>query len=202
MELKLLCDCGQKYAFDVEPVNGQMPFVVNCPSCGIDGTGEANQMLTQAAPSASSSFKPANGLRLNAPVASAESHSAPPPLAVPVLPLRQNPIRPAIKKEKEYSFLRGVIGAVLGTILGIVIVVAFTVLTGIRFPLMGTLIGATTGWLARWMAGGTDLQLGVVAGAIAFLVTGGILIWLLGIFAIASIISLIVSASVAYKIAG
>jgi len=26
MELKVVCDCGQKFKFEVEPVNGQMPF--------------------------------------------------------------------------------------------------------------------------------------------------------------------------------
>ena len=28
IELKVHCDCGQKYKFDVEPVNNQMPFTV------------------------------------------------------------------------------------------------------------------------------------------------------------------------------
>lgn len=50
MELKVQCDCGQKYKFDVEPVNGQMPFVVNCPVCGVDGTAKANAMLQQLFP--------------------------------------------------------------------------------------------------------------------------------------------------------
>jgi hypothetical protein len=26
IELKVHCDCGQRYKFDVEPVNNQMPF--------------------------------------------------------------------------------------------------------------------------------------------------------------------------------
>ena len=42
VELKVVCNCGQKYKFDIEPVGGQMPFAVNCPSCGIDGTHLAN----------------------------------------------------------------------------------------------------------------------------------------------------------------
>jgi hypothetical protein len=42
MELKVVCQCGQKYKFDVEPVNGQMPFTVNCPLCNADGTGRPN----------------------------------------------------------------------------------------------------------------------------------------------------------------
>ena len=49
IELKVICDCGQKYKFDVEPVNGQMPFTVNCPVCSADGTNKANILLQQRA---------------------------------------------------------------------------------------------------------------------------------------------------------
>jgi len=49
IELKVYCDCGQKYKFDVEPVNGQMPFTVACPICRRDGTTKANELLQQMA---------------------------------------------------------------------------------------------------------------------------------------------------------
>src|SRR5436190_21884334 len=45
--IKIQCGCGQKYAFDVEPVGGQMPGAVSCPVCGVDGTGAANSVLAQ-----------------------------------------------------------------------------------------------------------------------------------------------------------
>ena len=45
--IKIQCGCGQKYAFDVEPVNGQMATAIACPVCGIDGTPVANQILSQ-----------------------------------------------------------------------------------------------------------------------------------------------------------
>ncbi|MEW6155838.1 MAG: hypothetical protein AB1813_00295 [Verrucomicrobiota bacterium] len=48
--IKILCGCGQKYAFDVEPVNGTMPGAVACPACGTDGTSAANAALAQALP--------------------------------------------------------------------------------------------------------------------------------------------------------
>jgi hypothetical protein len=58
-ELKVECDCGQRYKFDVEPVNGRMPFTVNCPACGLDGTEKANVLLQQrAAPVAASPITP------------------------------------------------------------------------------------------------------------------------------------------------
>ena len=51
MEIKLGCGCGQKYKFDVEPLNGRMPFPVACPICGADGTETANYYLSQQFPS-------------------------------------------------------------------------------------------------------------------------------------------------------
>lgn len=50
MEIKVQCDCGQKFKFDVEPVNGRMPFTVNCPVCGADGAARANVILQQLLP--------------------------------------------------------------------------------------------------------------------------------------------------------
>jgi len=50
MEIKIFCNCGAKYKFDVEPVNGQMPRAVACPVCGVDGTAQANQIIRQNQP--------------------------------------------------------------------------------------------------------------------------------------------------------
>ena len=45
MEIKILCGCGTKYKFEVEPVNGRMPVPVQCPNCGNNGTLDANQQI-------------------------------------------------------------------------------------------------------------------------------------------------------------
>lgn len=45
--VKIFCECGQKYAFDVQPVSGRMPASVACPVCKRDGTDEANRILTK-----------------------------------------------------------------------------------------------------------------------------------------------------------
>ena len=45
MEIKIQCDCGQKFKFDAEPVNGRMPWEVNCPVCGASGTDKANWVI-------------------------------------------------------------------------------------------------------------------------------------------------------------
>jgi DNA repair exonuclease SbcCD ATPase subunit len=43
--IKIICHCGQKYAFDVQPEDGRMPVAVNCPVCGRDGTTAANESI-------------------------------------------------------------------------------------------------------------------------------------------------------------
>ena len=48
--IKIECDCGQRYAFDVEPVNGQMTSPVACPACGADGTSTANDIIGNCFP--------------------------------------------------------------------------------------------------------------------------------------------------------
>lgn len=50
--VKILCGCGQKYAFDVEPYNGRMPGPIACPICKVDGTAAANDILARSLPPA------------------------------------------------------------------------------------------------------------------------------------------------------
>ncbi len=47
MEVKVQCECGTRFAFDVEPVNGRMPVRVKCPDCGADRTDFANEVIRQ-----------------------------------------------------------------------------------------------------------------------------------------------------------
>jgi hypothetical protein len=48
--IKIQCGCGQRYAFDVEPVAGRLPAAVACPVCGTDGTAAANAVIAQSTP--------------------------------------------------------------------------------------------------------------------------------------------------------
>lgn len=48
ISVKIECGCGQRYAFDVEPLNGRTPGAVNCPKCGMDGTDAANQVIAES----------------------------------------------------------------------------------------------------------------------------------------------------------
>ncbi len=82
MEIKIQCDCGQKFKFDVEPINGQIPFAVKCPVCGFDGTPRANVLLQQLLASAPVA---------NAPAPLSIVASAPAPAYIPP----PAPMRPA-----------------------------------------------------------------------------------------------------------
>ncbi|MEW6161401.1 MAG: hypothetical protein AB1813_28565, partial [Verrucomicrobiota bacterium] len=53
MNIKILCECGTKFAFDIEPVGARMPVPVPCPGCGKDCTEAANQIIQQNLSSAS-----------------------------------------------------------------------------------------------------------------------------------------------------
>ena len=68
MNIKVQCNCGAKFSFDVEPVNGQMPCAITCPQCGADATAAANlivgQNLSSAQPAAAISAEPPRGLRV------------------------------------------------------------------------------------------------------------------------------------------
>ncbi len=45
ISITVQCTCGQAFVFDVEPLNGQMPCTVACPTCGQDATHAANEQL-------------------------------------------------------------------------------------------------------------------------------------------------------------
>src|SRR5438445_20164 len=45
--IKIQCGCGEKYAFEVEPIGQSMVWAVQCPVCGADGTTAANQTIAQ-----------------------------------------------------------------------------------------------------------------------------------------------------------
>jgi tetratricopeptide (TPR) repeat protein len=45
--VNVYCACGQKFSFDVQPVDGRMPFPVACPACGENGTHQANQVIAR-----------------------------------------------------------------------------------------------------------------------------------------------------------
>lgn len=75
--VKILCGCGQKYAFDVEPYHGRMPASVQCPICKADGTAAANEILARSLPPSPVAAPPPQPVAMAAP---------PPPRPAPVTP--------------------------------------------------------------------------------------------------------------------
>jgi hypothetical protein len=65
--IKIICSCGQKYAFDVYPLNGRMPAPVQCPVCGMDGTAVANEAIARALGSQPAPPAPQPGPAINNP---------------------------------------------------------------------------------------------------------------------------------------
>ncbi|MEP6664807.1 MAG: B-box zinc finger protein, partial [Verrucomicrobiota bacterium] len=49
MNIKILCSCGTKFSFEVEPVEGRMPVPIVCPQCGANVTDAANEIAAQTA---------------------------------------------------------------------------------------------------------------------------------------------------------
>jgi hypothetical protein len=61
MEIKILCPCGAKFKFEVEPVNGQSPGPVRCPACGRDSTDATNTIIHEQLTASAAAPKPAIG---------------------------------------------------------------------------------------------------------------------------------------------
>jgi sugar phosphate permease len=72
---------------------------------------------------------------------------------------------------------------------------------GFRFPLLGVGIGILTGYGARLLFKGTSNPLGVVSAVVAAISVVATLFLMYGEFPLLSIISVIVTISVAYRIA-
>lgn len=86
--MKIQCDCGAKYAFDVSPEMVRQPVKFVCPGCGLDSSERVNALIRQL-------FSQADGTEAGAapavaiaqPPSSAPEPPAPPvPLPVPVAP--------------------------------------------------------------------------------------------------------------------
>jgi hypothetical protein len=135
MEIKLLCACGTKFKFDVEPVHGRMPAPVFCPVCGADDTALANDILREhsgqrapirvaapiavtAAPAPAAAPTTSGGLRIHRAHASPESGESPPP------PLPPPPARARIAYAESESKGKNQWATVLVTVLVIGGVVA------------------------------------------------------------------------------
>jgi hypothetical protein len=97
--VKIECDCGQHYAFDVEPVNGRMPSAIACPGCGADGTAAANAILSLFL----SSTTRGDGPVVIHPVKQELHLAAPVPVPVPTSVASEASVIAAISKPVGYK---------------------------------------------------------------------------------------------------
>lgn len=119
----------------------------------------------------------------------------------PISPVSSNIPAASAEAMGEFSIQRGVLGALAGAILGAAAMYGFFKLTDFRFPLLGVGIGALTGYGAKLLYKGTDHTLGIVSGALAMVAVVGTLFLIYHDFPPLNIISVVVSISVAYRIA-
>lgn len=174
MELKVVCNCGQKFKFDVEPVNGQMPFTVNCPVCNTDATNLANSVLAQKLaadqpmPAPETAASPAliapvsGGLRIAKPPPQAEPpaginsssaatpENAPPPIGA----VRPFAVAAAANPPKKTSFGMGLLGGFIGALVGSIIYLLIFKFTGLHLKLLAIGVGALAGWFAEFLGKG------------------------------------------------
>jgi hypothetical protein len=119
MEIKLVCSCGTKFKFEVEPVHGRMPAPVYCPACNADATAEANEVLRQmySTPQPESVAAPVatpagGGLRINRP----ETHAPPPPLPPPPATIyvpAEVTLAPPVDPDAKKMRVMGIVAAVV-----------------------------------------------------------------------------------------
>lgn len=197
MEIKIQCDCGQKFKFDAEPVDGRMPWEVNCPVCGASGTDKANGIIAQAAPTTAFVDEPPAAAQFSSPIAAAETvptgeapkprltirHHAPAPATTPAAPQppvpRPMPMRaaPAVRSEAPSTntmFFRGVLGAFIGALVGMGVWFGLVIATGYQIGIVAWGVGALTGFGARIMGKDGNTALGVVSALFAaFAILGG-----------------------------
>src|ERR1700690_355788 len=176
IELKVQCDCGQKYKFDVEPSHGRMPFTVNCPVCGADGTENPNALIQQlpayqVAPPAPASSAPAATespkLRISrsapevpaaapppiSPLAGGSPSAPPPPIAAPRRPIAASALATPPPGRKP-SFAMGLLGGLMGALIGAAIYFLIFKYTGLRFKLLAVGVGGLAGWFAELLGKG------------------------------------------------
>jgi hypothetical protein len=210
MELKLRCHCGQKFKFELEPLNGRVPFSIACPTCGTDGTDAANAALSHMFPQAAPAAIPvpatlavpvaaSSGLRVSR---EAPAATAPPPVMPPPEPARyiQKSAMPTAKPRSQGNIFLGALGAFLGAALGAGIVFGMALAMGFAISLTVILIGLLSGAGARIAYRGSDSSLGGVAAFITLIATVITLFALFGFTAIMSIMALMISVSTAWKI--
>jgi hypothetical protein len=189
MDIKIVCGCGQKYIFEVNPDEGLMPGTVICPSCGSDGTQDASEILNLLAPQTPDDPAAAEP----APAEPVPAPAEPPPAVTKSSPLRINlPARPAAapdeaapspaigvagaaaaKPAKKPSFGLGLLGGLIGALVGSIVYLLIFKYTGLQIKLLAIGVGALAGWFAELLGQGEGSK--ELGGITAVFVLAGII---------------------------
>jgi hypothetical protein len=183
MEVKVECDCGQRFAFEVEPVDGGMPLQVFCPSCGIEGTNRANAViqkklvLESTPPAAPSSEAPKLRLSRHAEMPVAAADAPPPRPTVDVPPDRAvllkgdagsaERLKKVPKVYREPDAKRGAIGAVIGAVIATAVWWVLWKSSGAAFGVMAIAVGWLAGFGARLMGRTEGQKMALMTAGIA-----------------------------------
>jgi hypothetical protein len=163
MEIKIQCDCGQRYKLEVEPFNGMMPGPVNCPVCGAEGTQKGNELIQQSlanvpdatnptAPPAPT--KPRYSLSSAAP-ATVSATSAVSPNRMRVSSGSHQTVaegQTASIHPRKPSFGMGLLGGLGGAVAGAAIYYVILRCSGYEMNILTRLLAIGVGGLAGWMA--------------------------------------------------
>jgi hypothetical protein len=106
--LKILCDCGTKFAFEVDETTPLAGGVIHCPTCGTDAAPKANTQLPAANPADPLVPTPPAATRLSVRKPAAESPIEPVPdeAAAPAPPAARGPFVPKRKLSKAEQQIR------------------------------------------------------------------------------------------------
>jgi outer membrane protein assembly factor BamB len=110
MTIKIQCPCGSKYSFEVDPVEGRMPFAVQCPTCGADGTELANLLIAEMG------GKPKLHIHQTAPIAT-ETEPPPRPYA-PALGSAMERLHQERRQFRAIGWIASAVALVLVALLG------------------------------------------------------------------------------------
>src|ERR1051325_10583837 len=179
MEIKVQCSCGQRYAFEVEPVDGRMPVEILGPVCGVDGTELTTGQIREQLPTANAGINSeAPKLRISRTAPPGE-HAAPPPPLMP--PLRQSlspasvegaPTKKGFRVYAEPNMWKGMAGAAIGALIACAIWYGLWKGTEMKWGIMAIAVGWFAGFGARWMGrtGGQTMGLMTAGVALMFII--------------------------------
>jgi hypothetical protein len=147
MTIKIQCPCGSKYSFEVEPVEGRMPYAVNCPTCRADGTERANQIIAET------SGKPRLRVHTAAPIASTSPEAGEAPPARPPAPSISAAMQKMQRERRQFRVMGWIAGAVAVLVVALLAAWGWYALVGSK-PRLNYSVkvpGSDTGWHTEFL---------------------------------------------------